>query len=95
VQFTVYALSAEEADQLVEELDDFIQTYQGQFKKNGVQEITFYAQEGDAVMTDLRFPVAVRPLQYTFRFEKITPIFRNQIENIILTQANILSPQRG
>jgi len=92
VQFDVCSTSADEADLLVEELDDFIQTYRGYFKKNGVQEITFFAQETDIVDNSLRFPIAVRPVQYTFRFEKITPIFLNQIEQIV-AQATAVKPQ--
>jgi hypothetical protein len=88
VQFDVCSTSAEEADELVEELDDFLYIYKGFFKKNGVQEMTFYAQLEDSVITDYRFPIAVRPIQYTLRFEKITPVFLNQIEQIY-TQASI------
>jgi hypothetical protein len=94
VQFNVYSASAEEADELVEELDDFIQMYKGFFKKNGVQEITFFAQETDQVITDYRFPIAVRPIQYTLRFEKITPVFLNQIDQII-TQATIQPQEKS
>ncbi|SFJ66251.1 hypothetical protein SAMN02799624_05442 [Paenibacillus sp. UNC496MF] len=92
VQFTVLSTSAEEADLIADELDDFIQMYKGQFKKNGVHEMLFYAQESDQVITDYRFPIAVRPIQYTMRFEKITPVFLNQIEQI-LAQASAVKPQ--
>jgi hypothetical protein len=52
----------------------------------------FYAQESDKVITDYRFPIAVRPIQYTMRFEKVTPVFLNQIEQI-LAQAKAVKPQ--
>jgi hypothetical protein len=92
VEFTVYSTSAEDADYIVDELDDFIQMYKGYFKRNGVQEMLFYAQESDKVITDYRFPIAVRPIQYTMRFEKVTPVFLNQIEQI-LAQAKAVKPQ--
>jgi hypothetical protein len=89
VHFNVYSQSGDEADELVEELDEFIQTYKGFFKQNGVQEITFYAQESDTVITEYRFPIAVRPIQYTVRFERITPVFLSQIEQMIV-QAKVV-----
>ncbi|WP_067924185.1 hypothetical protein [Alicyclobacillus shizuokensis] len=82
LQFTVYSQSQEEADELVEELDDFLNTYAGYFKRMGVHEIRFFAQETDDVDTSYRFPLAVRPVQYTFYFEKITPVFLNRIAQI-------------
>lgn len=91
VEFNVYSLSQEEADEIAEDLDDFIQTYKGFFKKNGVQEITFFAQDEDKVITDYRFPIACRTIQYTMRFEKVTPIFLDQIDQIAI-QAKVVQP---
>jgi hypothetical protein len=92
VAFDIHALGAEDADDLVEQFDDFIQMYKGFFKLNGVQEIMFHSQGEDQVLTDSRYPIAKRPLQYTIRFEKVTPIFLNQIEQIAV-RAHIYKPQ--
>lgn len=89
VEFCIYSKSAEEADELVIELEDFLQTYAGFFKKNGVQEILFYAQGEDEVVNKGRVDVAKRTLQYTFRFEKIITRFLNEIEQIAV-QAKLL-----
>jgi hypothetical protein len=82
IEFCVFAKSAEEADQITEELDEFILMYKGFFKQKGVQEILFHQQLEDMVLTDWKFPIACRPIQYIMRFEKITPIFLNQMEEI-------------
>lgn len=82
LEFNIFAMASDEADALVEELDDFIMLYKGFFKQQGVQEILFFAQGGDQVITDYKFPIAYRPIQYTVRIEKITPIFLSTIEQI-------------
>jgi hypothetical protein len=89
VEFKIYSLTQEEADELVIEFEDFLQLYAGFFKRSGVQDIRFYAQEEDEVNTDSRVPVAVRTLQYQFRFEKVTPRFLNQIHDLAV-QASLL-----
>jgi uncharacterized Zn finger protein len=89
VEFVVYSLSAEEADELTIEFEDFLQLYKGFFKQNGVKDIFFYEQGEDEVNTDSRFSVHKRTLNYRFLFEKITPMFLNQIEELAI-QASIL-----
>lgn len=82
VEFDVYALSQTEADLLVEKFDDFMLTYKGYLKYMGVQEILFYQQLSDEVVQDSRYPIACRPVQYKMRFEKISPIFLNQLNQL-------------
>lgn len=88
VEFCVYAKGAEEADELAIELEEFLQTYAGFFKYNGVQEILFYAQGEDEVLEEGRISIAKRKLQYTVRFEKIIVRFLNEIQQIAV-QANL------
>ncbi|QHW35663.1 hypothetical protein GZH47_32720 (plasmid) [Paenibacillus rhizovicinus] len=92
VEFNVYSASAEQADEMIEELDEFLLLYKGFFKMNGVQEITFLQQLPDTVITDFRFPIACRPIQYTMRFEKIMPLFLNQIQQMMV-EAQVVQPQ--
>lgn len=89
VEFKIYSLSQEEADELVVEFEDFLYMYTGFFKKNGVQNIQFYAQEEDELITKERYPVAVRTLQYQIRLERVVPRFLNQIHDLSI-QANIM-----
>lgn len=89
VQFIVYSESAEDADELMMEFEDFIHMYKGLFKKNGVHGIQFTKQLEDTVITDYRFPIAARPIQYNLWFEKITPIFLDQIERIAVQYNNL------
>jgi hypothetical protein len=89
VEFKIYSLSQEEADELVIEFEDFLYLYTGFFKKKGVQEILFYAQEEDEVITKDKYSVAVRTLQYQMRLEKVTPRFLNQIQDLAV-QASIM-----
>jgi hypothetical protein len=84
VEFDIFSQTAEEADTLVEELDDFILTYKGFFKMKGVQEILFHCQYEDQAISDFKFPIAFRPIQYIIRFEKITPIFLSQIQEMAI-----------
>jgi hypothetical protein len=88
VEFNVYSLSQEEADELVMELEEFLQTYAGFFKRNGVQEILFHSQGPDEVITDGRVGAAKRTLFYTMRFEKLIVRFLNEIQQIAV-QANL------
>ncbi len=88
VEFGIYSLSGEEADQLVMELEEFLQTYAGFFKSNGVQEILFHSQGEDEVVKEQRLNIAKRKLSYTMRFEKIVVRFLNEIEQIAV-QAKI------
>lgn len=84
VQFEIYAVSQDEADLLVERFDDFMMTYKGYLKYMGVQEILYYQQLRDEVVQDSRYPIACRPLQYKMRFEKITPVFLNQLNELTI-----------
>lgn len=88
VEFCVYSNTAEQADQLVMELEDFLQTYAGHFKQSGVQEILFHSQGEDEVLTESRIAVAKRKILYTIRFEKIIVRFLNEIQQIAV-QANL------
>ena len=88
VEFEIYSLSSEQADELVIELEEFLQTYAGFFKRNGVQEITFHSQGEDEVVELQRVSVAKRKLIYTMRFEKIIVRFLNEIQQIAV-QANL------
>lgn len=88
VEFCIYSKSAEEADELTMELEEFLQTYAGFFKANGVQEILFHAQGEDEVLEEARIGIAKRKLLYTMRFEKIIVRFQNEIQQIAV-QANL------
>lgn len=94
VEFCIYSRSAEEADELVIELEEFLQTYAGFFKQNGVQEITFHSQGEDEVLEESRVDVVKRKILYTVRFEKIIVRFQNEIQQIAL-QANILHDEEN
>jgi hypothetical protein len=88
VEFCIYSKSAEEADELTIELEEFLQTYAGFFKQSGVQEILFHAQGEDEVLEEARLGIAKRKLLYTMRFEKIIVRFLNEIQQIAV-QANL------
>jgi hypothetical protein len=88
VEFCIFSLSAEEADELVIEFEEFLQTYAGYFKRNGVQEIAFHSQGEDEVTKEARVDASKRKLNYTMRFEKIIVRFLNEIQQIAV-QANL------
>ena len=88
VEFCIHSLSAEQADEIVIELEEFLQTYAGYFKRNGVQELLFESQGADEVMEEGRIGLAKRRLNYTMRFEKLIVRFLNEIQQIAV-QANL------
>lgn len=89
VEFVIFSKSAEEADEMVLDLEDFIQNYTGFFKKSGVQEILFNSQGTDEVIQNQRITVAKRPMYYKMRFEKITVKFLNEIRQVqVASQIN-------
>lgn len=91
VEFSIFAVTQTEADELMDEFEDFIQLYKGKFRERGVQEIIFYAQDEDDVQQSGRLQLAVRRLQFTVRLEKLTPRILNDIQqvNVSATVQNI------
>lgn len=94
IEFSIYSTSAEEADELVIELEEFLQLYAGHFKKNGVQEILFYEQGEDDVVEEQRVDTPSRSLLYVMRFEKLIIKLLNDIQQISV-QANIHSEEQS
>ncbi|ARC67426.1 hypothetical protein B14_200215 (plasmid) [Bacillus licheniformis] len=94
VEFSIYSRSAEEADELVIEFEEFLQLYAGYFKKNGVQEILFKEQGEDDVVEEQRVDTPTRSLLYVIRFEKIIIRLLNDIQQISV-QANIHSEEQN
>lgn len=82
VLFTIHATTAEKADNLVEEFEDFMLRYAGFFKKNGVFEILFDEQLEDEVQSDTQIEVHRRPLIFKIRLERLTIRYQNEIEQI-------------
>ncbi len=93
VQFTIYALSAEEADDIASEFEDFIENYKGHFMKNGVAGIRFAEQLTDTITNPNRVAIVTRPLLYTMYFEKITPVMLDRI-NQVLAKAEIVKDEQ-
>lgn len=93
VEFKVLTSTAEKADMLVTEFDDFIQRYTGHFKQAGVQEILFVQQLEDQVNTFNRIEKHMRPLQYNIRLERLTVKYENELEHISL-QAKIYNKNK-
>lgn len=88
IEFCILSPSAEKADEITVEFEEFLQSYAGYFKRNGVQEISFHSQGADEVMQEGRMTVAKRKVNYTMRFEKIIVRFLNEIQQIAV-QANL------
>jgi hypothetical protein len=89
VEFKVHSSSDEEADKIAVELEEFLLTYKGFFKREGVKELYFLEQGEDETDSNTHIPVATRTMIYDMQFEKVTPRFLNQIEQLAI-QANIL-----
>lgn len=88
VEFGVFSPSDDEADEITILLEEFINDYKGFFKRQGVKEIYFLEQDEDQIYTGFHVPVAKRTLYFDMHFEKVTPRYLNQIEQLAV-QANI------
>lgn len=89
VEFKFYSTSAEQADEMMQDLEEFLYIYAGHFQKNGVQRLLFHEQGEDEVISDARFSIAKRSIIYKMSFEKINTIFLNQFEQIAV-QAGLI-----
>lgn len=87
-KFTINSISAEEADDLVEEFEEFLLRYSGFFKRCGVTEILFIEQQADMSTLNSHIEVNERPLIFKIRLERLSIRSLNDIEQIGL-QANI------
>lgn len=88
VGFTINATTAEKADDLVDEFENFMIRYAGYFKLQGVSEIIFSEQLEDEVIASEKVQYHKRPLIFKVRLERLTIRSQNEIEQIDL-QAQI------
>lgn len=88
VVFTINATTAEKADDLVDEFENFMIRYAGFFKLQGVSEIIFLEQLEDEVIANEKLQIHMRPLIFRIRLERLTIRFQNEMEQIEL-QAQI------
>ena len=89
VEFAVYSTNQTEADMLLDELEDFIELYKGNFMTRGVQQVTFIEQGEDKMLETGRLQIAVRELVYEFRLEKIVPKSIGDIKQIDLVGTSV------
>ncbi len=83
IQFDIFHQTAREANQLLDDFEDFLTQYTGEIKRGGIQEFIFLRQLEDDHDFRWRENYYVRSLVYFVRIQKITPIplyTLNQIE---------------
>jgi len=88
VEFSIYALEDEVADEVTSELEDFIFNYKGYFKKKGVNNIFFLRQGPDELFDKYKVHLAKRTLYFDITIEKIIPKMLNQIGQVNV-EANV------
>jgi hypothetical protein len=72
LEFKIYALNPEEADDLLIKFEDFLISYTPYLVQNGAKNIYFYRQLEDGLITEWHNPVLTRTFQYQLRLEKVT-----------------------
>ena len=82
IQFDIFALTAKDANDIAAKFEDFMLTYTGLFKSEGIQEILFERQLEDDYDPRWREDYYVRSLVYYVRIEKITPVPAYLIEQM-------------
>lgn len=82
VNFDVWAASNEMADMIMEELEEFILTFQGAFNGSGLYDMRYKGLEL-AKSEDWKDQVAHRRIQYDIGLEKILESSNKTIEEII------------
>lgn len=82
--FTAMAKSPDEAQELLDRLEDFMLTYTGYFKQKGVGDIVFQEQLEDEVITSWRDPVAAMTVLYRVRLERLTSLSEAQLELVLV-----------
>jgi hypothetical protein len=82
LQFNVFASEYNTAETVMERFEDMMLTYTGHFKKNGVGELLFKKQYTDENYNQFRQMISIRNLQYYVEIEKLTVIFKENIQAI-------------
>jgi hypothetical protein len=74
VDFTIYARTNKEARQTAEWFEQFMETYSGYFKEQGISEIIFREEKAPGVNSFYRQDLPYRTLCYEVRIERIMTI---------------------
>lgn len=74
MQFDIFHQTGKDADALLQRFEEFLTTYTGYFKQNGIDEFLFQEQLEDDYDFRWRENYYVRSLVYFVRVQRITPI---------------------
>ncbi len=84
VCFSVWGRNNDEADALLDKLEDFLLIYTPYFKQNGVNQFWFEQQLEDEVETSWRIPVYVRRVNYLLRLERIVVVRVEELNRVLI-----------
>lgn len=95
--FKVYDETNRGASIVAQDLEDFLFTYRGHFKKLGISEIFFMAETPPAVVSRWGKELPERNLRYLVRIERITTIRSNTITdlNTVVSNVDSTTPEDG
>lgn len=82
LQFDLYHKTKKEARRLAQRFEEFMNTYIGYFKKQGVQEIIFLSEESPKTESFARQEMAKRTLTYYVRIERISAVRSAHLKQI-------------
>lgn len=84
IEFAIQGRTNEEADEIMEQFEDFITIYTSFFTRSGVQDIRFLRQLEDQTIRENEGERHMRTLLYTIRIERVTFKYLNEISHIEL-----------
>lgn len=84
IQFNIFSPITNEAGAIMNDFEDLIFKYTSYLKKNGIKEIVFKKHFTDFTYDPGRETMSIRNLQYYVEIEKLTVIFKEEIEEINL-----------
>ena len=84
VSFQCFARTNREARHLALQLEDFLTTYAGYFKEQGISEINFLGEEAPGRLDEAAGVVARRTLYYKLRIEHTITVRTKALEDVVV-----------
>lgn len=91
IQFDIFDEKSKKATNIMNKLEELIFKYTSFLKKNGVKEVLLKRQFSDSTYDPARQYLSIRNIQYYVEIEKITVIFKEEIQEIELEAEKALN----
>jgi hypothetical protein len=85
MEFCMYAATRKEATRLAQRFEEFMETYNGYFKSQGISEIVFMEELIPTISANYRQDIPHRTVRYEVRIERITSIRSAHLKQVLAT----------